>query len=264
MPELPEVATYQKHFSHAALHQKVVSLEVYEPRMVRVDTDALAEGVVGRTLVDTDRIGKHLLVKLDNDAWLTLHFGMTGSLQYFRDRDEAPRFTKLLFGLSDGWMAFRCPRILGRVGLTDDLEAFRKERKLGQDALKISLADFRERWSGRKGLVKPLLLNQAFVAGLGNWIVDEMLYQAHIHPETPANLLSEETITTLYEKMRYILETAVKHEARYEDFPQDFLVTYRWLDRKNHPLQQKNIERIVVGGRGTYYCPDEQLLPEVT
>lgn len=262
MPELPEVATYQKYFTHAALDKKVVSVEVPEPRVVLVSPEMLEQGLVGQTFVGTERIGKQLFVALSNGAWLTLHFGMTGSLRYFRDRDDAPRFTKVLFGLSDGFfVAFRCPRILGRVGLADDLEAFRKKKKLGQDALKMTLPDFQARLSGRKGLIKPLLMNQRTVAGLGNWIVDEMLYQAQVHPETPTNQLAEDKVAVIYEKMQYILDTAIRHEARYEDFPSDFLVTYRWLDRENHPLQKKAIERIVVGGRSTYYCPDEQRLP---
>ena len=105
-----------------------------------------------------------------------------------------------------------------------------------------------------------MLLNQSLVAGLGNWIVDEILYQARIHPQQPADQLKESDVDAIYEKMQYILATAIRHEANYEEFPQDFLVTYRWLEREGHPLQSKNIERIVVGGRGTYYCPDEQTL----
>ena len=261
MPELPEVATYQKYFTHTVLNQKVVSVEVSEPRVVLMSPETLEQRVVGQAFVGTERIGKQLFIQLSDGSWLTLHFGMTGSLHYFKDRGDAPRFTKVLFSLSDGFfMAFRCPRILGRVGWTDNLEAFRKKKRLGQDAQRIALADFRSRLSKRKGLIKPLLLNQSLLAGLGNWIVDEMLYQARIHPMKPADQLTSEEVDALYEKMQHILATAIEHEARYEDFPQDFLVTYRWLEREGHPLQAKNIERIVVGGRGTYYCPDEQKL----
>ncbi len=261
MPELPEVATYQNYFTQAALDQKIVSVEVYEPRVVRVSPEMLVQRVVGQTFIGTERIGKQLFAQLSDTSWLTIHFGMTGSLRYFRGREDTPRFTKVLFGLTDGYfIAFRCPRILGRIGLTDDLAEFQKEKKLGPDAQKVPLAAFHDRLSRRKGLIKPLLLNQSLVAGLGNWIVDEILYQAHIHPMTRADQLTEDEVNIIYEKMRYIVATAIEHEARYEDFPQDFLVTYRWLERDGHPLQAKNIERIVVGGRGTYYCPDEQKL----
>ena len=261
MPELPEVATYQKYFTHAALDKKVVSVEVIEPRVVPVGPAVLAQHVVGQVFVGTKRVGKHLFVHLSDGSWLTFHFGMTGSLRYFKDREDTPRFTKVLFSLNDGFfMAFRCPRILGRVSWTDDREAFQKKKRLGPDAQEVPLPEFHERLRHRKGLIKPLLLNQSLVAGLGNWIVDEILYQAKIHPEQPADQLTEDDIDRLYEKMQYILATAIRHEARYEDFPQDFLVTYRWLERDGHPLQSKNMERIVVGGRGTYYCPDEQRL----
>ncbi len=263
MPELPEVATYQKFFEQTALHRKVVSVAVHEPRVVLLSPEALEERLVAQTLVSTKRIGKQLFVELSGGAWLTLHFGMTGSLRYYRDQEDTPRFAKVVWGLNDGFfVAFCCPRILGRVGIADDLEAFRKKKKLGEDAQRITREDFGQRLAGCKGLIKPLLLNQSMVAGLGNWIVDEILYQAKVHPMTPANQLSDDDIALIYEKMQYILDTAIRHEARYEDFPQDFLVTYRWLERDGHPLQQKNIERIVVGGRSTYYCPDEQTLSD--
>ena len=261
MPELPEVATYQKFFEQAALQRKVVSVVVHEPRVVLMSPDELEERLVGQTFVSTQRIGKQLMVELSGGAWLTLHFGMTGSLRYFRDAEDTPRFTKVQWGLNDGFtVAFCCPRILGRVGVADNLEAFQKKKRLGEDAQRITLDEFKQRLAGRKGLIKPLLLNQSLLAGLGNWIVDEILYQAKIHPMTPANQLTERDTALIYEKMQHVLETAIRHEARYEDFPRDFLVTYRWLDREGHPLQQKNIERMVVGGRSTYYCPDEQLL----
>ncbi len=261
MPELPEVATYQKFFEQASLHRKVVSVRVHEPRVVLVSPETLEGRLIGQNFVNTRRIGKQLFVELSGGAWLTLHFGMTGSLRYYRDAEDTPRFAKVEWGLDDGFsVAFCCPRILGRVGVANDLEAFRKKKKLGQDAQRITQEEFGQRLAGRKGLIKPLLLNQSLVAGLGNWIVDEILYQAKVHPMTPANQLNESTIALIYEKMQYVLETAIRHEARYEDFPQSFLVTYRWLERDGHPLQQKNIERIVVGGRSTYYCPNEQTL----
>ena len=261
MPELPEVATYQKFFEQAALHRRVVSVVVHELRVVLASPETLEKRLVGQTFVSTKRIGKQLFVELSGGAWLTLHFGMTGSLRYYRDREDTPRFAKVVWGLDDGFfVAFCCPRILGRVGIADNLETFRKKKKLGQDAQRITREEFSQRLAGRKGLIKPLLLNQSLVAGLGNWIVDEILYQAKIHPMTPANQLSESDVARIYDKMQHVLETAIRHEARYEDFPRDFLVTYRWLERDGHPLQQKNIERMVVGGRSTYYCPDEQVL----
>ncbi|WPP48581.1 Fpg/Nei family DNA glycosylase [Catalinimonas niigatensis] len=260
MPELPEVATYQTYFHHTALHKKVTDVVVEDDRVLLLPTETLREELKGQTFESTDRIGKHLFVQLSGGKYLSIHFGMTGRLKYFKDKEDAPRFTKVLFSLDDGFhLAFSCPRILGRIGITSDLAEFGKKKKLGEDALKISRENFVKKLSGKKGLIKPLLMNQATVAGLGNWIVDDMLYQAGIHPETTAAQLTEEDIMRLYEKMHYIIKIAIEMEIRYDDFPDHFLITHREEGAKS-TLYDGEIIRLVVGGRGTYICPQGQRL----
>ncbi len=258
MPELPEVAIYQQYFHHTALHKKVTGVEVEDERVILLPVETLREELKGQTFESTDRIGKQLFIKLSRGKYLSMHFGMTGRLKYFKDKEDRPRFTKVLFSLDDGFhLAFICPRILGRIGITDHPETFGKKKKLGQDALKISQEDFVKKVSGKKGLIKPLLMNQRTVAGLGNWIVDDMLYQCGIHPETPANHLDEKQINQLYEKMRYIIQTTIDLEARYDDFPVHFLITHR-EEGADSTLYNGKIIRLVVGDRGTYICPEGQ------
>lgn len=260
MPELPEVATYQKFFNMTATGRKVTGVEVIEPRVVTVSPEELQQSVVGQRWEETQRIGKHLLVKLSGGGWMTMHFGMTGSLRSFKDREDAPRFTKVLFALDDGFfLAFRCPRILGRIGLTESLSTYQKDKKLGPDALTVSWKEFQEILDGRTGLIKPLLMNQSTVAGLGNWIVDDILYQAGIHPECRANELSDAKVQSIFDKMKYILKTAVELESRYEDFPDEFLVTYRW-SKNQHRQEEINLEILKVGGRSTYIDAERQRL----
>jgi len=260
MPELPEVATYEKYFHYTALHKKVTRVTVEEERVVLTTPEQLSEALTGQTFEATDRIGKHLFVKLSSGQWMSLHFGMTGRLKYFKDKEDQHRFTKVLFSLDNGYhLAFVCPRILGRVGITDDPAAYRKQKRLGEDALKISLEAFQQKLSGRKGLIKPLLMNQNIVAGLGNWIVDDILYQTGLHPETPANALDDEKISLIYEKMQYIINTAIELEARYDDFPAHFLITHREEGARS-TRYDGDIIRMVVGGRGTYICPEGQQL----
>ncbi len=260
MPELPEVATYQKYFHYTALHKKVTQVEIEDERVVRGDPEDFSKALKGQTFEDTDRIGKYLFVKLSGGQWMSMHFGMTGSLKYFKDEEDRHRFTKVMFSLDNGYhLAFVCPRILGRVGITDNPATYRKEKKLGEDALKVSLEEFRDQFSGRTGLLKPLLMNQKFVAGLGNWIVDDILYQTGLHPEMPADQLNDGQVKVVYEKMQYIVETAIELEARYHDFPDHFLITHREEGAKSR-LYQGKITRMVVGGRGTYICPEGQVL----
>lgn len=260
MPELPEVATYQKYFHYTALHKKVTDVSVEDERVVLGSVDELTEALVGQKFEDTDRIGKYLFIRLSSGQWLSLHFGMTGRLKYFKDKEDQHRFTKVLFSLDNGYhLSFVCPRILGRVGITDSPAAYRKEKKLGEDALKLSLEEFRETMSGRTGLLKPLLMNQKVVAGLGNWIVDDILYQTGLHPKIPANQLRDDQIKAIYDKMQYIVETAIELEARYHDFPDHFLITHR-EEGASSTIYKGNITRMVVGGRGTYICTDGQVL----
>ncbi|MGD1894574.1 MAG: DNA-formamidopyrimidine glycosylase family protein [Cyclobacteriaceae bacterium] len=260
MPELPEVATYKKYFDLAATGRRVTEVEVVEPRVVTVSPEELQQQVVGQRWEETQQIGKHLLVKLSEGGWMTVHFGMTGSLRSFKDREDAPRFTKVLFALDDGFfLSFRCPRILGRIGLTDSLADYQRAKKLGPDALTVSWEDFQDRLDGRSALIKPLLMNQSTVAGLGNWIVDDILYQAGIHPEKRANELTETEVRAIFDKMKYILETAIELESRYEDFHDDFLVTYRW-SKNQHRQDEINLEILKVGGRSTYIDAERQRL----
>ena len=260
MPELPEVATYQKYFDLAATGRRVTDVEVVEPRVVTVSPEALQQSVVGQRWEETKRIGKHLLVKLSEGGWMTVHFGMTGSLRSFKDREDAPKFTKVLFTLDDGFfLAFRCPRILGRIGLAKDIASYQRAKKLGPDALTVAWEDFQKILDGRTGLIKPLLMNQGTVAGLGNWIVDDILYQAAIHPEKRANELTEAERRAIYNKMKYILETAIELESRYEDFPDEFMVTYRW-SKNQHRQDEINLEILKVGGRSTYIDAKRQRL----
>jgi len=262
MPELPEVATYQKYFQYTALHKKVNHVDIADERVVRGDADVFCEALKGQTFEETDRVGKYLFVRLSSGQWMSMHFGMTGRLKYFKDQEDKHRFTKVMFGLDNGYhLAFVCPRILGRLGVTEDPAVYQQEKKLGQDALKISLEGFKEQLAGRTGLIKPLLMNQSFVAGLGNWIVDDILYQTAIHPETHADQLDDEQIEQMYEKMKYIIKTAIELEARYHEFPDHFLITHREEGAKS-TLYQGEIIRTVVGGRGTYLCPNGQVLEE--
>jgi len=260
MPELPEVATFEKYLRHTALHKKITEVEVEDERVVLCTADELREGLIGQTFEQTQRIGKHLLISLSSGQYLSMHFGMTGRLRYFKDREDTPRFTKVLFSLEDGYhLGYVCPRILGRLGLTSDVQAYSKKKKLGEDALKISHESFAKKLKKRKGLIKPILMNQSVVAGLGNWIVDDMLYQTGLHPETPMAALEETHIKLLYDKMQYIIRTAIDLETRYDEFPEHFLITHREEGAKS-TLYDGDIIRTVVNGRGTYICPVGQKL----
>jgi formamidopyrimidine-DNA glycosylase len=273
MPELPEVETYRRFIDELAVGQTITGLEVRDAHVLAVPEDELRAGLLGRTITGTSRLGKNCFLELDNGRLLVLHFGMTGDIGAFREAADAPRFTRVAWLLADSGLslAFIDPRKFGRIRLADSAEAYQKAKKLGPDALQITAAELHHKLSRRKVFVKPLLLDQALTAGLGNWIVDEVLFQAKIHPERLGNSISETETAALHEAIQLVLTTAIQHEANYRHFPKSFLIHAReWDDSATpgtdahtfcprHP--QVKIDKSYVGGRATYSCPKCQPAP---
>ena len=273
MPELPEVETYRRFIDEMAVGQLITGLDVRDKHVLAVPEDELRTALVGRTITGTSRLGKNCFVELDNGRLLVLHFGMTGDIGAFRDAPDAPRFTRVAWQLADSGLslAFIDPRKFGRIRLADSAEAYQKAKKLGPDALEITAAELHQKLSRRRVFVKPLLLDQSLTAGLGNWIVDEVLFQAKIHPERLGNSLTVPEATALHDAVQLVLRTAIQHEANYRHFPKSFLIHAREWDESatpgtdahehcpRHP--QVKIEKFYVGGRATYICPRCQPAP---
>ena len=205
MPELPEVETYRRFIDQVAVGQTIIGLEVRDAHVLAVPEDELRTALLGRTITGTSRLGKNCFLHLDNGRLLVLHFGMSGDIGAFRDAPDAPRFTRVAWLLAGSGLhlAFIDPRKFGRIRLAESAEAYQKARKLGPDALLISAAELHQKLSRRQVAVKPLLLDQSLTAGLGNWIVDEVLFQARIHPERPGKSLTTPETTALHTAMHW-------------------------------------------------------------
>jgi formamidopyrimidine-DNA glycosylase len=268
MPELPEVETYRRYFEETCLHQPLATLTVEDPKLLTTDYDTLAATLRGRSFVGTRRVGKNLFAQLDTptECWLRLHFGMTGDLAYFRDAEDTPRFARIVFFFQNGFkLAFICPRKFERIGLVENVDRYLTSKKLGKDGLDVTPEELAGTFRRRKGgLLKPVLMDQATVAGLGNWIVDEVLFQSRLHPERRAGELRTEEVGRVHEAIQLVLTTAIRHEANYARFPKRFLIHARaWAaspydDPKAHercPNCRGALEIKTVGGRTTYLCP---------
>src|SRR5213083_2821746 len=150
------------------------------------------------------------VVRTDGDLWLRLHFGMTGSLQYFKHDEQSPKHARVLFVFANTYrLAFEDQRKFGEVGLLKDVDEFLKKRALGPDALSINLSQFRTIFQERRGAVKTILLNQKLIAGIGNIYTDEILFRARIHPATQITRLGNKHINRLFAAMRHVLEKAI-------------------------------------------------------
>jgi len=256
MPELPDVETYKRYLDASALHQRVAHINVAAPILLAgISSRNLARALVHKRFGSTRRHGKHLFVRIDSKHWLMLHFGMTGSLSYYQDESDQPRYTRLRVDFDNGrHLAYVDARKLGRIALTASPREFIEAHRLGLDALVLDFDHFRELASGPRGAIKAWLTNQRAIAGIGNVYADEILFHARIHPRRYTNDLDERELKRLFKSVRMVLEKAIMALADPARMPKSFL-----LPRRHRggccPRCDTRLKTIAIGGRTAYYCP---------
>lgn len=263
MPELPEVETIKNELLPYVLGRTVTGVTLFWDRTVR--SPAVGEFVfrlVGRQITGLTRRGKYLLFGLDGGELLVMHMKMTGSLLVDPADD---RFTRAIIHLDNGSaLHFWDPRKFGVMWLAEDESDI--TGKLGPEPLAADFTAEVLAWllKNRTTPVKPVLLDQAIIAGIGNMYADEALFDAGIHPLRPAGGLSGDEINRLYDSIVKVLRKAldkkgasVRNYLRPDGNPgtahDEFNVAHGV--GKNCPNCGAPIRRIVVRGRGTYLCP---------
>lgn len=257
MPELPDVETMRRLLEREALRRRVSEVEVHDRLVLRgMAPRELSDAISGKALVGTDRHGKWLFAEVERGPWLVMHFGMTGALAVSGPDDAEPRHTRVTFRFADGGaLHYRDQRRLGRLGVTPAPIEFAEKKRLGPDALdpKLTAALFVARFEGRRGPLKGILLDQGFIAGIGNIYADEICHVARIAPLSPAEDLSAEDRKRLFKSMRSVLRTAVDREAGARGFPKTWLIPHRHADAECPDCPGK-VVRQRFQGRYTYWC----------
>ncbi|KAI0771001.1 AtMMH-1 [Trametes elegans] len=292
MPELPEVERAAKLLREVAVGKKIADLEAVEDTIVfaGVSHTEFANELKGRTIKDAQRYGKVFYLLLDGvGRQPVMHFGMTGMLQvkgqlatYYRETprkastDWPPRFMKFILHLKgeseaaeETQVAFLDARRLGRIRLCKTPLTEPPISTLGFDPILSmpDLDDFSQAVRKRSCPIKALLLDQSFSAGVGNWVADEILYHARLHPEERCNVLSDEQLTALHQQTSAVCQTAVAVNADDSKFPEDWLFKHRWGKGKKEKHNLKlpdgkpaTIKWITVGGRTSAYVAELQKL----
>lgn len=287
MPELPEVETSRRSVDLALKGKKIVQVIVDTEDKIGFDGASPAQfkqAVEGARVVGSGRKGKYFWLELDRRPWPVFHLGMTGNVEIRRKakgnfakawgglklwsepkKDLGAHFLsycRLRMVADDGTeMAITDPRRFGRIRLARDPLREAPISKLGYDPLQdfpnaASLAALLKK---RKAPIKAVLLDQKVFAGVGNWIADEVLFQARISPHRQASSLTGSEVTRLRRKLLAIVGRAVSDRADYERYPRSWLFHYRWGKDKNaktsnnHPIQHDT-----VGGRTTAWVPTLQ------
>jgi len=266
MPELPEVETIARDLREAGLPgQTITGVRIYWDRSVA--TPALSEfrsRVVGQTVRTVTRRGKFLRLDLQLPETLLIHLRMTGRLLLLPAADDVQPHLRLMFDLADGrQLRFHDMRKFGRVYLTSDPESILG--KLGPEPLSDSFgaADLYARLRTRRTMLKPLLLDQRFIAGIGNIYADEALFLAGLHPCRRAIDLSGQEAEALYHAIRRVLTVAISDRGTtlgdYQTVsgqPGEHQESLQVFRRTGEPCPRcgQKIERLVVAGRGTHIC----------
>ncbi|MDW5564269.1 MAG: DNA-formamidopyrimidine glycosylase family protein [Methanomassiliicoccus sp.] len=254
MPELPEVETFKRYIEARALRRRIVQVEVRNRTVLgAMGPEELERKVEGGMFLSVRRHGKQLFLELSSRGWLTWHFGMTGEPVLFED-DEVTRFPRVLFHFDRSTLAFDDPRMLGRIGWTEDWEEFVHRKGLGPDALVISKDDFAERFGRARGAIKPALLDQHRMAGIGNIYADEVLFQSRIDPRTEASALSREDLEAMHRIMRRVLRLSIDRGTDFSAFPRSYLLHHRSKGARC-PGCGGTVRTTTLGGRTTYFCP---------
>jgi formamidopyrimidine-DNA glycosylase len=259
MPEMPDVEVFKRYMDSTSLHKTVEDLRLRDTDILeKTSADELEAGLKGHQLTSTDRHGKYLFAQTDGDLILVLHFGMTGDLKYFKAIGKEPEYTYLRLDFANGYhLSYVMVRKLGLMRLIDDQHEFIAEKELGPDVWKpgFDYEVFARCLEGRRGMVKPTLMNQKIMAGLGNVYVDEILFQAEIHPETAVNDLNPHQLQEIYSVGRRALRIAVERQADPSRFPDAWITPRRGDDQADCPKCGGEIKNTTVSGRTTYFCP---------
>jgi formamidopyrimidine-DNA glycosylase len=299
MPELPEVETVARDLQRLVTGATIAGAEVHWARTIRhpLPAERFAEEIRDARIRRIDRRAKTVLLHLDDGRVVSVALRMTGALIVAPPGSPADPYSRVVFHLADGReLRYRDPRKFGRIGLWPggglrSIGAGRGARSRrvaegrgrfrigevfsghGPEPLARSFTAERlaERLRGRSARLKTLLLDQSFVAGVGNIYADEALWRARLHPLRRADTLSADEIRRLHRALRHVLRQALANRgSSFSDYVgadgepganAERLSVYRRADQPCYRCGRP-ISRIVVGQRGTHFCPHCQPAPE--
>jgi formamidopyrimidine-DNA glycosylase len=254
MPELPDVEGFRRALADTLPGRRVRRVKVRDPGVLRNTTAAaLGRRLDGRRFKAPRRHGKWLILPTDGPA-LLVHSGMTGHPYYAAEDTDHEKFERLVVTLDRGELRYADLRKLRGVWLAasdDDIAHITGPQ--GPDALGMRLGAFRDVLSGRRGKLKPTLMDQSVIAGLGNLLTDEICWQARIAPTRPVANVDADDQKTLHGAMTRVLRTSVRH-GRVPGLPR-WLTGARDEPDPSCPRCGTRLARRQVGGRTSVWCP---------
>jgi formamidopyrimidine-DNA glycosylase len=270
MPELPEVECIARVLRRGTADfppltgRRIERVSLRWPRHIaQPSPSTFRRNIRGRTILDVQRRGKYLVFPLDKYTML-IHLRMSGDLSMAPSSADVGRFDRTVFLLEDQWeLRFSDARKFGKISLVSDPQ--RVLGKLGPEPLDkgFTAKELASSLSRRRRAIKPLLLDQSFLAGMGNIYVDEGLFLAGLHPLRRTDSMLEQEAHSLWRGIRAALRAGLRHNGASIDWVYrggDYQNQFRVYQRTGEPCYKCKtaIQRIVVAQRGTHFCPQCQ------
>ena len=266
MPELPEVETVARTLRegpYPLIGRRIEDVKVLWPREVHNHSpEAMTARLAGAQVDKVGRHGKYLAIHLSSGDTMLVHLKMSGRLEVVPAADAFSKHARVVWLLDqDLALRFDDARKFGRVFLTDQPDyLISLLSHVGPDALTLSEDDFVDRLRRKKGVLKPILLDQGFMAGVGNIYADESLFRAKLHPQRNASTLTDDDACRLYQAIQAVLAEGIAANGASFDwvYPDgNFQKNFRVYGQTGKPCQVCGtpIQRILVGQRSTHFCP---------
>ena len=267
MPELPEVETIVRGLRRKIIGQRIRSIRVLTPTLLRSPVRRFRNTLTGVMIREMGRKGKFILIRMDSGHLLVIHLKMTGQLLITPPDRPIDKHTHLIFDLEPGGLQlrYRDVRKFGRLAVQCPAErSLPQLEALAPDPFELTAEAFHQKLGRKKRALKPLLLDQGFISGLGNIYVDESLYRAQIHPATPADRLNRDQARNLHRLIRLILRQAIQAKGTTvsdyrgpEGIVGGFQHHLRVYGCTGKPCRvcRTPIAKLRLGGRGTHICP---------
>jgi formamidopyrimidine-DNA glycosylase len=268
MPELPEVETIVQDLSSKLKGLEISSVRILYPPVLRKKKLSLINDLKARKVVDVRRRGKMLLIEFERNLILLIHLKMTGQLLFYPREESLDKHTHFILSFKDenNELRFRDVRKFGFISCIRnlDISCVDELKNLGPEPLEIDFSFFKKLFQGRKARLKSLLLNQNFIAGIGNIYADEILFQAKLHPLTHASHLGSDDLKRLLKAMRDVLRKAIIHKGssirsftNAEGERGKFQNYHQVYGRESLFcfVCGEKIKRLRLGGRSSFFCP---------
>jgi formamidopyrimidine-DNA glycosylase len=254
VPELPDVEGFRRYLARFAEGRPIEAVEVIDADLVRNTTaQGLGRALRGRHFEGPKRHGKWLIAPAGR-AELLMHFGMTGLLKWASDSGKRSSHDRVVFRFPGGELRYRNQRKFGGIWLArSDAEREKITGPLGPDAMALGREQFAELLGRRRGRVKPALMDQKLLAGVGNLLSDEILWRARINPRLPVQRLSGKRRDAIYDVMQDVLRRSNRRGRVPPD--RSWLTGVRNDRDAACPRCGTRLRRATIGGRTACWCP---------